>query len=70
MDVIVESTLKMHALFKANVERLRNSVASLYVKWIKPPTQTLILNCDGAVSRYRSGLDSKEALSMLKVGLE
>ncbi|VVA40110.1 PREDICTED: PRUPE_3G181300 [Prunus dulcis] len=55
MNVIVESTLEMHALFKANVERLQKSAASLAVQWIKPLLQTLILNYDGAISKDGSG---------------
>lgn len=41
---------------KHNVEQLCNSTISLLVKWIKPLIQTLILNCDDAISKDGSGV--------------
>lgn len=54
--IILHCAQGRKARCKHNVERSCNSVVSLPVKWIKPPIQTLILNCDDAVSRDGSGV--------------
>ncbi|XP_016649800.1 PREDICTED: uncharacterized protein LOC107881176 [Prunus mume] len=47
--------MEMLAVFKSCEERSNLPLVSPQVHWLKPPVNTLILNCDGAVGREQGG---------------